>query len=145
MTIPQFIHKYCKINEHNQVYMNDCYLTFITESMGFTSDDSFIKFLIIHEIFHVESYRMCMGHDSDVACIGFSAREKKWYGWSHRAIYGFGIGYIAEEGDTCTKSGWAESYLREHPEEDLSVPVGFEVKTMDDAKRVAIAFAESIN
>lgn len=145
MTIPQFIHKYCKINECNQVYMNDCYLTLITESEGFTLDDSLIKFLIIHEIFHVESYRMCMGHDSDVACIGFSAQEKKWYGWSHRAIQGFGIGYIAKEGDNCTESGWDKSYLREHPEEDLSVPVGFEVKTMDDAKRVAIAFAESIN
>ncbi|KKN29323.1 hypothetical protein LCGC14_0845330 [marine sediment metagenome] len=27
------------------------------------------------------------------ACsIGFCEREHKWYGWSHRAIFGFGIG-----------------------------------------------------
>ena len=26
------------------------------------------------------------------ASIGWSKEEQKWYGWSHRAIYGFGIG-----------------------------------------------------
>jgi hypothetical protein len=26
------------------------------------------------------------------ACIGFNPIEQKWYGWSHRAIFGFGIG-----------------------------------------------------
>lgn len=28
----------------------------------------------------------------DSGCIGYSDKEKKWYGWSHRAIHGFGIG-----------------------------------------------------
>lgn len=37
--------------------------------------------------------------DSHCVCsIGFNEKEQKWYGWSHRAIYGFGIG------STCTKS-----------------------------------------
>ena len=34
--------------------------------------------------------------------IGFSEKEKKWYGWSHRAICGFGIGdklFIENFGD----------------------------------------------
>ena len=26
------------------------------------------------------------------ASIGWSEKEQKWYGWSHRAIYGFGVG-----------------------------------------------------
>ena len=26
--------------------------------------------------------------DLDVASIGFSPKDNKWYGWSHRAIYG---------------------------------------------------------
>lgn len=26
------------------------------------------------------------------ACIGYNKKEQKWYGWSHRAIKGFGIG-----------------------------------------------------
>lgn len=31
--------------------------------------------------------------------IGFSAAEQKWYGWSHRAIYGFGVGSKVSKGD----------------------------------------------
>lgn len=31
--------------------------------------------------------------------IGFSVPEQKWYGWSHRAIYGFGIGSTCKKGD----------------------------------------------
>ena len=80
----------------------------------------------------------------NVCSIGFSAREQKWYGWSHRAIFGFGVGAIAKEGDCVCSSGWTEEYLADHPEEDLSLPVGFEAKTLNDAKRMAIAFAESV-
>ena len=29
--------------------------------------------------------------DSHPCSIGFNEEEQKWYGWSHRAIYGFGI------------------------------------------------------
>lgn len=31
--------------------------------------------------------------------VGFSPSEQKWYGWSHRAIYGFGIGSACVKGD----------------------------------------------
>lgn len=31
--------------------------------------------------------------------IGFNKKEQKWYGWSHRAIYGFGVGSICKRGD----------------------------------------------
>jgi len=34
-----------------------------------------------------------------VVQIGFNPEERKWYGWSHRAIYGFGIGSTCEKGD----------------------------------------------
>ena len=34
-----------------------------------------------------------------VCSIGFSERDQKWYGWSHRAIYGFGIGSSVKMGD----------------------------------------------
>lgn len=30
--------------------------------------------------------------DSHPCSIGFNEEEQKWYGWSHRAIFGFGIG-----------------------------------------------------
>jgi hypothetical protein len=38
--------------------------------------------------------------DSHCVCsIGFNKEEQKWYGWSHRAIFGFGIGATCKKGD----------------------------------------------
>lgn len=37
--------------------------------------------------------------DNNVCSIGFCEREQKWYGWSHRAIYGFGVGSTVSKGD----------------------------------------------
>ena len=82
--------------------------------------------------------------EDSICSIGFSENENKWYGWSHRAIYDFGIGDVISEGDCTSTSGWTDEYLVEHPEEDLRLPVGFEAKTLDDAKRMAIAFADSV-
>lgn len=31
--------------------------------------------------------------------VGFSPKDGKWYGWSHRAIYGFQIGSTCQKGD----------------------------------------------
>jgi len=31
--------------------------------------------------------------------IGFNPEEQKWYGWSHRAVFGFGVGSTCEKGD----------------------------------------------
>lgn len=56
----------------------------------------------------VDAYRLCKkrgikpelaNEDDNVCSIGFSEREQKWYGWSHRAIYGFGIGDSVVKGD----------------------------------------------
>ena len=35
----------------------------------------------------------------NICQIGFSNRDQKWYGWSHRAIYGFEIGSSVVKGD----------------------------------------------
>jgi hypothetical protein len=37
--------------------------------------------------------------EHDHCSIGFCAAEEKWYGWSHRAIFGFGVGSKVEQGD----------------------------------------------
>jgi len=81
----------------------------------------------------------------NVCSIGFCEKEQKWYGWSHRAIYGFGVGSKVEKGDCCTSSGYTKEYLKEHPDDDLSLPVGFVAKDIIDAKRMAIAFANSVS
>lgn len=83
--------------------------------------------------------------DGEVCSIGFSSKDNKWYGWSHRAMYGFKIGDIVKKGDCCTSSGYTDEYLKEHPEEDTILPIGFEAKTLDDAKKMAIVFAESVS
>ena len=77
--------------------------------------------------------------------IGFNKSKKKWYGWSHRALFGFGIGDKVKKGDVCASPGSIPEYIAEHPEEDVSLPVGFKAKTLDDAKLMAIAFADGVS
>lgn len=85
-------------------------------------------------------------HSKNKVCsIGLHPEKKKWYGWSHRAMCGFSIGDVVEEGDCCASSGYTKEYLREHPEEDESLPVGFKAKNMADTKRMAVAFADSVS
>lgn len=66
---------------------------------------------------------------------GFSEKEQKWYGWSHRAIYGFGIGHVCKEGDCGVGEGLGGG----------SLEPGFECKTLDDYKKVATEFAKSVD
>lgn len=63
--------------------------------------------------------------------IGFSEKEQKWYGWSHRAIYGFGVGHVVEDGDCAVGTD--------------GIKVGFKCKTLDDCKKLAKAFAKSVS
>ena len=81
------------------------------------------------------------------ACIAFSPKSQKWYGWSHRAIYGFKIGDVVEQGDLTTTSGYVEEFELEHPEIAFKhvLPVGFKAQTLDDCRKMAIAFAESVS
>ncbi len=79
-----------------------------------------------------------------VCSIGWCKEERRWYGWSHRAIYGFGIGDKVKKGDCTNSSGYIESYIKEHPEDDKSLPVGFTAKDYTDCRTMAIAFAESV-
>ena len=81
---------------------------------------------------------------SKVCSIGFCEAEQKWYGWSHRAIFGFGVGSEVQEGDCCASSGYTEEYLKDNPEDDTSLPIGFTAKDLIDAKRMAMAFASSV-
>jgi len=77
--------------------------------------------------------------------VGFCERDQKWYGWSHRAKFGFGIGDIVKQGDCCASSGYTEEYLKDHPDENSALPIGFVAKTLDDCKAMAKAFACSVN
>ena len=67
--------------------------------------------------------------DHGVCSVGFCKEDGKWYGWSHRAIYGFKIGDKVKKGDC------AEEYL----------PIGFEAKDLADCRKMAVAFARSVS
>lgn len=48
---------------------------------------------------------------SDRVCsVGFCDAEQKWYGWSHRAIFGFGIGSAIKRGDCGYRAPTAEAF-----------------------------------
>jgi hypothetical protein len=49
--------------------------------------------------------------DSQVCSIGFCEREQKWYGWSHRAIFGFGVGSTVKKGDCAYQPTDADDFI----------------------------------
>ncbi len=69
--------------------------------------------------------------ESVVCSMGFSEKDQKWYGWSHRALAGFGIGSRVKKGDVL--------------EESTCCPVGFTAATLDDARQMAECFAELVS
>ena len=55
-----------------------------------------IRFLVKRGITMPRDYR---GSSECSANIGYSESGRKWYGWSHRAIYGFSVGSSVKKGD----------------------------------------------
>lgn len=45
-----------------------------------------------------------------VCSVGFCETEQKWYGWSHRAMFGFGIGSVIKRGDCGYQPTTAEEF-----------------------------------
>ena len=43
--------------------------------------------------------------------VGFSPKDNKWWGWSHRAAYGFTVGSTCEQGDCTYKSATPEDLI----------------------------------
>lgn len=135
-------------------------------------------------------------NDPRVSCIGFNPEENKWYGWSHRAVYGFGIGsevkkghagYVAKNIDDFIEEAvrfWSDDsvknvagikstndegvegvqvtweYVSENvPNKRLHETIGghfmyppkvygkgeWKAETIDDAKQMAIDFAEGVS
>lgn len=86
------------------------------------------------------------GPDHSTCSIGFCEREQKWYGWSHRAIYGFGVGSEVDSTDhVCATSGWVDGVQPDGTPDPLPMPVGFVASSLEDAKRMAVAFAAGVS
>lgn len=69
---------------------------------------------------------------SNTPTYGKSGADGKWYGWSHRAVYGFG------KGDKITTKSYIGhgSFKKEAP---------FTLKSDAEAKELAIAFAAEVS
>lgn len=75
-----------------------------------------------------------------VCSIGFSSKDNKWYGWSHRAICGFGIG--DKLFDIHWTGGHNETELEKMPYVQRGETV---IENLEQAKQAAINFAEHVS
>ncbi|NES91554.1 hypothetical protein [Okeania sp. SIO2B9] len=78
-----------------------------------------------------------------ICSIGYSEQQNIWYGWTPERMRGFKIGDEVKLGDAINESVWTDDYLAKNPHKDLSLPIGFKAETIEDCKRMAIAFANS--
>lgn len=69
-----------------------------------------------------------LGKDSTIHSYGKADSDGKWYGWSHRAIHGFGVGDVVKADASGNETG--KEYT---------------IKTDDQAKDAAIAFAKDVS
>ncbi len=134
MKVEDYINKHCimRIICNGMLEVRSktgCYIT-ASSQVPIILEDSLMTQLASHEITKLGCYKDFNPESTDVACFGFSETEQKWYGWSHRAFFGFGIGHVAKRGDIGVGHG--------------NIPDGFEVKTLDEAKECAITFAKCI-
>ena len=84
--------------------------------------------------------------DHKVCSIGFNEEEQKWYGWSHRAVYGFRTGHVAQKGNCECTSGCIDDIDPTPGKKDTKpVKPGFTAKTIHDCKTLAVAFAGSVS
>lgn len=88
-----------------------------------------------------DAYRLCkkrgikpeLRTDHSRFCsIGFCEAEQKWYGWSHRAIYGFGVGDGVARGDCAyVPTDWEDA---KHDAMDFHGGIRVEETIDDDGK-----------
>lgn len=81
--------------------------------------------------------------ESSVVCsVGFCTRNGKWWGWHRRTAKSFGVSDVAAWGKPETTPTLTPEQLA-NGGKDPCVPVGFTAKTLDDARRMAVAFARA--
>ena len=87
---------------------------------------------ILYRKYGIESFFGKRGK-SGVASIGFSLKNQKWYGWSHRAIAGFAIGDKLFE----SPFGDDQTPFTQHGKKTIT--------TLEEAREAARRFAEYVD
>ena len=83
--------------------------------------------------------------DHSVASIGKSAADGKWYGWSHRAVYGFKKGDEVKDDSAGKKVDYPKLANGETDFDNGNYEPDFTIKSDDQAREVAITFAKSVS
>ena len=91
-----------KTHKFNEIEITSAY----TFNGAYIGEENFAKELerrgITPELAHPHN-RVCS--------IGFCEQEQKWYGWSHRAIFGFGVGSEVKKGNCGYKPANKEDFI----------------------------------
>jgi len=81
-------------------YVKDCEISGqedVPDAYYSKFDDSYITFVGMEDnIKHLADLEIT---EELTNGVGYSPKDKKWYGWSHRALYGFTIGSTCKKGD----------------------------------------------
>jgi len=83
-----------------------------------------------------------------VCNIGFNPNENKWYGWSHRAIYGFGIGSKIKKGDCgfnpASKKDFIKSEIAFWVDNDYCVNGSMQYKETSDGVLISYVYNDDV-
>lgn len=82
-------------NEDGRIWVTKARGDYIT-CVGLENKWSLLEFLIEHG---ATQYVQSIWEAGKPVNIAFSPIEQKWYGWSHRAVHGFGVGSECKRGD----------------------------------------------
>ncbi len=99
----------------------------------YAGDPVMVKWLVVKK--GIRQLQPRLDGPGIICSIGFCPGDGKWYGWSHRAICGFGGGDKIFEHDFCPAGD--ETPFVEHGE----IPI----KTWEQAKLAASRFAASVS
>ncbi len=106
----------------------------------------------------IKSLKRNSNHDT--CSIGKSEADGKYYGWSHRAVYGFGIGDVIKPGNMGNKYQYSDKIQKKYNDMLNTVDVDYDkvdkwlnsitfepyiIKTEQEAKEHAIRFAKSVS
>lgn len=76
---------------------------------------------------------------------GKSEADGKWYGWSHRAVYGFGVGDKIEGDSLGKKVDYPKLPDGELDWDNGKYEDDFVIQSDEQARQVAIRFAENVS
>ncbi len=104
-----------------------------------------MKFKIFRELLIEQDFKEKYGIKETKSGLGFSETKNKWYGWSHRAICGFGIG------DKLFDKNWTPDGSKPSFNNPVTDKLKFTergavtIKTLDQAKEAAENFSRYVS